>query len=441
MPAALPTHRRGLFFAILKLVTVATLFFGAMALAQDPPPIDWDRARALYQREQRGEQLTPEEHAYLERAKEQRRKDSATTRPAGRIGDIDLDRARALYQKSQRGEPLTDDERQYIERARAVVQQRQQQQGGGRPAITGQASTDLVPLTQLKEKYKGFDGGLYGAGLNQPPESHARAAREASSAIVPLDGEGKPASDGKIVLMSIGMSNTTQEFSQFKRVADRDPEKSAKLVIVDAAQGGKDAAAWTQGSEQPGRFDNPVWDEADRRLTSAHVTPHQVQAVWIKQALIEPARFGEFPAHAQVLQRHLETILRLAKSRYPHLRLAYVSSRIYAGYATTPLNPEPYAYESAFSVRWVIEKQIQGDASLNDDPARGEVKAPLVLWGPYLWANGAKGREIDPVVFTRDDLAGDGTHPSASGQQKVAQLLLGFFKTDPTTRAWFVKSL
>ena len=45
----------------------------------------------------------------------------------------------------------------------------------------------------------------------------------------------------------------------------------------------------------------------------------------------------------------MATILNMAKERYPNLRVAYLSSRIYAGYATTPLNPEPYAYESAFS--------------------------------------------------------------------------------------------
>ena len=33
----------------------------------------------------------------------------------------------------------------------------------------------------------------------------------------------------------------------------------------------------------------------------------------------------------------------------------------------------------------------------------------------------------------------DGTHESPSGQRKVGQLLLRFFKTDPTTRGWFLK--
>ena len=59
-----------------------------------------------------------------------------------------------------------------------------------------------------------------------------------------------------------------------------------------------------------------------------------------------------------MLQNQFELIATLAKSRYPNLRLAYLSSRIYAGYAQTALNPEPYAYESGFSVKWLIERQL-----------------------------------------------------------------------------------
>jgi lysophospholipase L1-like esterase len=75
---------------------------------------------------------------------------------------------------------------------------------------------------------------------------------------------------------------------------------------------------------------------------------------------------------------------------------------------------------------------------LNYDPSRGQVKAPLLLWGPYLWADGVKPRS-DGLVWKREDLAGDGTHPSASGRRKVAQLLLDFFKNDDLAKGWFGK--
>ncbi|PYV13464.1 MAG: hypothetical protein DMG07_14400 [Acidobacteria bacterium] len=170
------------------------------------------------------------------------------------------------------------------------------------------------------------------------------------------------------------------------------------------------------------------------------MTAAQVQAVWLKQALVRQGQYGDFPAHARRLQADLVKILQLARQRYPNLRLAYLSSRIYGGYATTPLNPEPYAYEGAFSARWVIQAQVAGDRELNYDPKRGEVRAPLVLWGPYLWADGRSPRKPDGLTWERSDLVErDGTHPSPAGREKVARLLLDFLKKDPTSRPWFVR--
>src|ERR1051325_9322776 len=122
----------------------------------------------------------------------------------------------------------------------------------------------------------------------------------------------------------------------------------------------------------------------------------------------------------------------MAKEKYPNLRIAYLSSRIYAGYAKTALNPEPYAYEGAFAVRKVIQSQIAGDKELDYKDA------PVLLWGPYLWANGEKARKSDGLTYMPEDLAGDGTHPSRSGQQKVAKLLLDFFTKDELAKPWFM---
>ena len=89
-------------------------------------------------------------------------------------------------------------------------------------------------------------------------------------------------------------------------------------------------------------------------------------------------------------------------------------------------------------MRWLIQDQIKGEAKLNYDPARGEVKAPLLLWGPYLWADGETPRKADGFNYTINDVVErDRTHPSASGQQKVAELLLKFFKAEPTAKSWF----
>lgn len=370
----------------LLLVLSATLVDGQTA---SEPPIDWQKAQNLYQRNQKGEKLAPDDQAYLERAKKIRQQQQSQNNPNA---------------NAQRGEPFKQ-----------------------------------AALTDLKGTYKGQTGGLYGEGKNEPPASHLAAAQKAAKAIKPLDNSGRPSADGKIGLVAIGMSNTTQEFSTFMRLAKDEPDKNESLVIVDGAQGGRDSRMWQFTGDKDERGQPSPWIVLAERLRTAGITPSQVQVLWIKQAHAGPSSLGEFPAHAQKLDEHIRFILQHARELFPNLQIAYLSSRIYAGYASTQLNPEPYAFEGAFSVRWLIEKQIKGDATLNYDKSKGEVKSPLLLWGPYLWTNGTEGRSIDDLKWTREDVANDGTHPSPSGQKKVAELLLKFFKTDSTAKVWFLK--
>jgi hypothetical protein len=352
--------------------------------------------------------------------------------------EIDWNKAKQLRQRMLQGEKLSQEERTYLERARQALQ------AGAKPPPFQPINppVSLRPLTDMtaSDRYKGQDGGLYGGGSNQPPKQHLQAAVQQAKLIRPLDERGKPSEDGKVGFVSIGMSNTTQEFSVFVRLANADPAKSPKVVIVDGAQGGMDARAWAE-PEKPNRpgARNP-WEVLDERLQRMGIADSQVQVVWLKQARITPGMIGEFPKHAEEMKGRIVTILHRLKEKFPNLRIAYLSSRIYGGYAKTPLNPEPYAYESAFTVRWLIRDQIKSDPSLNYDPDTGPVKSPLLLWGPYLWADGEKGRKQDDLVWKPEDLAGDGTHPSDSGRRKMAELLLHFVKSDPTAKIWFCRA-
>jgi hypothetical protein len=278
------------------------------------------------------------------------------------------------------------------------------------------------------DRYKEQDGGLYGSGKNEPPEEHRRSAAAAIAKIEPLNATGRPAENGTVGFVSISMSNATQEFSMFKRLADADPAKSPRVTIVDCAQGGQAMAEWVDPEARP-------WQEAARRLANAKVTPAQVQVAWIKLANKVPR--GDLMEHGKKLEKDTLAVIQNAKAKFPNLRVAYLSSRIYAGYSTGPLNPEPYAYESAFPARWLIGRQIKGDEALNHDAARGSVRAPILLWGPYLWADGTTPRKADGLTYSREDLAGDGVHPSESGRKKVAKLMLDFYKSDPLAKPWF----
>ena len=344
--------------------------------------------------------------------------------------DIDMQKARELYRRKKSGQKLTKEEETYLRKAMEA----RRKGAGNNPSSRGGRSGNAEkfegapPLTEMtaRDRYKGQDGGLYGGGLNQPPPAHFEAAKRILANVKPLDANGKPSSRGKIALLSIGMSNTTQEFSAFVRKANS--AKGPHVVVVDGAQGGRDAARWATPDAQP-------WGTADQRLERAGVTAQQVQFLWVKQALAGQGRLGAFPAHAKKFQADLKKIVTIAKERYPNLQIAYLSSRIYAGYAKSQLNPEPYAYEGAYSVRWLIQDQIKGDSSLSTQAGR----APLLLWGPYLWGNGTTPRKSDGLVWEEKDLAKDGTHPSTSGREKVAQMLLRFFTTDPLAKPWFVR--
>jgi hypothetical protein len=106
---------------------------------------------------------------------------------------------------------------------------------GSRAGEGGKPSAGLKPLTEMtaEDRYQGEDGGLYGGGRNEPPAAHQEAAGKQTWKIVPLDANGEPSRDGLIGLVSISMSNATQEYSLFKQIADRDPQKSPRVAIVD----------------------------------------------------------------------------------------------------------------------------------------------------------------------------------------------------------------
>ena len=270
-------------------------------------------------------------------------------------------------------------------------------------------STGLLPLTDMgKRRYRGYRGGLYPAGRNRPNPGYLKKGTAASRRVRPING--------KIVLLSVGMSNATAEFAAFKKAADEDDTKNAQVTIVDGAQDGWDADRL--------RKEPQYWDTVDARLAAAGVSAHQVQVVWVKESIAGEDR--RFPKDARALQNDLRVILRTIRVRYPNTRLIYLSSRTYGGYAITGLNPEPAAYDSAYAVRGIVQDRMSN-----------KLKGPWVGWGPYLWTDGMRGRR-DGLVWTCDDVADDGTHPSASGVQKVVDMLLNFFKTDPTARRWFV---
>jgi hypothetical protein len=274
----------------------------------------------------------------------------------------------------------------------------------------------------------GAYGGLYPQGSNTRPPAHEAAGRHIARQIVPLSEAGNPdPQHGRIVMISIGMSNTAMEFLTFRGSSLADSKVNPKLSLVNGAQPGQTSEAWVDP-------DAPAWLEVDNRLEQAGLTPAQVQVAWLKQT---QTGYGPFPDKPRALQAELKAIVRNLQVRYPNVRLVYLSSRTRSYTYWNGLSPEPSAFETGFAVKWLIQAQIDGDPELNYDPTKGPVVAPYLSWGPYLWADGLNPRS-DGLTWTPEDMVRDCTHPSDQGREKVAELLMEFFTNDSTT-SWFLK--
>lgn len=300
------------------------------------------------------------------------------------------------------------------------------------------AQSGLVPINDLGTGfYLGSQGGIYPRGSNVLPPSHFSAGLFAAVQVVPRDGQGSPSSTGKIGLLTIGMSNTQQESAFWGQMIASDSAVNPKLVFVNGAQGGQTAQIIADEFGAGAQF----WANVNTFVANKGLTNLQVQAVWLKEANANPS--NGWPAYAQGLRNNLITICGIINRRFPLCQLCYVASRTYGGYATTSLNPEPYAYQSGFSVKWLIESQINGNPLLAFGGPAGtrlastRPRSPWLAWGPYFWADGITPRS-DGLTWVRPDFGADGTHPSTQGAAKVAGMLMQFFKTDPTTRTWFL---
>ena len=299
------------------------------------------------------------------------------------------------------------------------------------PFLLAVTLATLLPLNDLGPAPYGWGyfGGLWENGSNTIPADHAAAGLQRAALIQPLDADGKPSPNGKVGFVVAGGDETSRIASTFSAALP------ANIVFVNVAADGMDASHWIL-------YRDPNYDRVRNDvLKPAGLTEKQVQAAWIE--LEDDFPYAPLPpqySDAYLLKSYIAASLRAMKIRWPNLQIAYLSSRTYGGYSTTQRNPEPYAYESALSVRWVVMGQVDTirnggylwDSRIGDvDYERGSV--PWVSWGPYFWANGMTPRS-DGLTWTRDDFASDGETLSDAGARKAAGMLLAFLMHEPTAQ-------
>lgn len=288
-----------------------------------------------------------------------------------------------------------------------------------------------IPLADLGSgEYRGWTGGLYPGGSNVPPAAHLATALALADGIQPRDAAGAPHPAGWIGMVSIGMSNTSQEFKILERLLDSATDVHPALRVVNGAQGG--IAAETMADPA-----HPYWDLLVARVAAAGLSPAQVQVCWLKQAL-GTVTDAMFPNHVLTLEAHLAAIARNARQRFPNLRICYLANRIYGGYTDRIDRGEPLTYESGFAVQRVIARQIAGDPELNPDPAAGAVRAPLLLWGTEQWADGENARE-DGLAWLLSDYESDRIHPALAGEFKAGERWMAALRVEPVAQRWLFR--
>lgn len=358
--------------------------------------------------------------------------------------------------------------------------------------------------------YKGLHGYLYGpiTGAGSPTENlvHAGDGQSIGNNIQTICFNG----NCKIVVLAIGFSNWTDEICHlqtnypynnncdtftfiYKATQLQVTNKvNPNVALVNCAVGGAQAYDWTNEGLGP-NYNTILYTHCDQYLATLGLDPSQVQIVIYKSAnsgqtgdtrigLPLPVNFtlGNCASNqtsqpdACVLMNYVGTTARFLLTRYPNLKQMFLHSRIYGGYANLinwPLNPEPFAYEHGFAMKWIIQSQISETnlgtgffwpvGSLNyKGPAT--VVAPWVDWGAYLWANGTSNLCVHcpindaisanlpwvqsyptnpppptcPAGSECDFMQEDYTHPSACGRDKVSSQLIYAYCNSPYTR-WF----
>ncbi len=291
----------------------------------------------------------------------------------------------------------------------------------------------LPPINELGTgEFMGHQGGLYPGGSNQMPAAFYTDAVAMASSVQPLDKSGNPDPNGKIGLIGLGASTVAMFSNGLTSMVPGTSGLNKEIVYVNCGIGGQDFSDILNPAAK-------FWPTIDQRLATAGITVDQVQVLWCQEDNLKNSS-NSIDQRGQSLVDDFTELIRMSKQHYPNLKLFYMTGRHTTAFMPADAKDkhrEPKSYINGWACKWVIEKQINGDATLS---YKGDnAKAPLVLWGPYFWTQGSTPRK-DGYTWTKDLVSNDGVHPSEAGITRVSQDLIDFWSTDPVSQIWFLES-
>lgn len=296
-----------------------------------------------------------------------------------------------------------------------------------------------IPLTDFEpgQFFEAYAGGLYGNHSNKRPSNHQMDGLAQASLIMPLNASGLPDPNGMIAFIAIGASNPRTEFNAFVDIANNHAHTNPKLRWVNSCIGG-------QGIQKMNTATDNYWVSAQKVLDSMGISPLQIQVAWIETDNTSNNN-TKFPDCAIELADEYYTLLKTVQQLFPNVKICYLAARAYSGYATpTPggvgkglLHPRDYYH--GWAIRFLLERVMNKLPGYEYDGP--EKKIPYTTWGNYSWSNGNYPRKDGFYLDCETDLGADGLHLSASGEEKVGQLMFNYFSTDETSMAWFLETI
>lgn len=301
-------------------------------------------------------------------------------------------------------------------------------------------SIGVKSLIDLKTGYYlGFQGGLYPGGSNTMPYPHYADGVNLARQVKPLDAAGNvDLLDGKVGFICLGASTAGNAFNRLKSYVDDDSTVNPCLKLVNCAVGAKGVETMVDTTEFGWYWDEDVFSD----LSGSNLSNMQVQIIWIMvTSRVDTILYWPFQPR-QVEDRYKQ-LMPVLMAKFPNLKQVYVSGFHYGGYADPTkefygMIHEPVSYWNNWSVKFLVEDQINGDTALTYSGP--DKRSAWIAWGPHLWADGLHANVEDGLRWICEldyRVDGGGYHLSNDGKNKEAYWMYQFFKSSGTTADWF----
>jgi hypothetical protein len=298
------------------------------------------------------------------------------------------------------------------------------------PSSDGSSSSSGSPGGPVSDGGNPPDGAVGDTTTPYPIDMGGRPGAPATYKGLPLEivDNGTPVVtpvNGRVGLVCIGMSNATQECSDFraKLATGALTGKKASVIVVDCAVGGHAIERWNDPA-----FDATLWDACvQTKIPAAGLAVAEARVVYHKAADQFATGTVLYPAPASdyvVFQQNLTTFAGRLATKLPSVQAVYTTSRSYGGFAQSINRGEPLSYEEGHALNaWLASNKTVGSVWYG--------------WGPYIWAPDCASGVMNAsgVCYVRADYVQDGIHPAPSGRSKISTMIHARFMQ----HAWYAE--